>query len=175
MNDEIVQVDHVGWAGTDVMTVKRGEMGTQIKSHDAGATIRKLSGTYNIVGNEIFFAGAPHGSIPLSDATAADPDNRDWVGITTSSTFQGRVFMRTAPVGASNSAYTENYVFDDISEQFTGLTSEFTLTHETANTVGFSTWNGIVLVNNIFQQPSGDQGEADAYSCLLYTSPSPRD
>ncbi len=164
MNDEIVQVDHVGFGGTDVMTVKRGEMGTQIKSHDAGATIRKLSGTYNIVGNEIFFAGAPHGSIPLSDATAADPDNRDWVGITTSSTFQGRVFMRTSPVGASNSAYTENYVFDDISEQFTGLTSEFTLTHDTANTVGFSTWNGIVLVNNIFQQPSGDQGEDDAYS-----------
>jgi hypothetical protein len=69
------------------------------------------------------------------------------------SSFQGRVFLR--------SNYDGNYVFDDVSEQFTGITSSFELKVSGVSTVGFATDNGIVLINNVFQYPGS--GEAFDY------------
>ena len=65
------------------------------------------------------------------------------------SSFQGRVFLR--------SNYDGNYVFDDISEQFTGITSSFELKVSGVSTVGISSDNGIVLINNVFQYPGSGQ------------------
>jgi len=65
------------------------------------------------------------------------------------SSFQGRVFLR--------SNYDGNYVFDDISEQFTGITSSFELKVSGISTVGISSDNGIVLVNNVFQYPESSE------------------
>ena len=49
-------------------------------------------------------------------------------------------------------------VFNDISHEFTGIQSAFTLTtgfgDSKTNAIGFSTNNGCVLVNDAFQQPS---------------------
>ena len=54
-----------------------------------------------------------------------------------------------------------NIVFNDISNQFTGIKSTFSLTtgmgSSEINATGFSTYNGVVLVNDMFQEPAGDQ------------------
>jgi len=63
--------------------------------------------------------------------------------------FNGRAFLR--------SNYYGNVVFDDISEQFNGISSSFTLTTSGINTVGIKSDNGIVLVNNIFQYPESEE------------------
>lgn len=68
---------------------------------------------------------------------------------TDNSSFDGRVFLR--------SNYDGNYVFDDISPQFTGITSEFELTVAGVSTIGISSDNGIVLINNTFQYPESEE------------------
>jgi len=65
------------------------------------------------------------------------------------STFNGRIFLK--------SNYDNNLVFDDISEQFNGITTSFTLTSSGINTVGIKSDNGIVLINNIFQYPEFEE------------------
>ena len=101
-------------------------------------------------------SAAPHGNIPLSSTTNA-PDDRDWVGITTRSTFQGRTFMRSAETGTDQEPYHANHVFDDISNQFSGIKSDFILKSDGSNTTGFSTDNAVILINGIFQKPEGAQ------------------
>lgn len=68
---------------------------------------------------------------------------------TDNSSFGGRVFLR--------SNYDGNYIFDDVSEQFTGITSSFELKVSGVSTVGISSDNGIVLINNVFQYPESDE------------------
>lgn len=63
--------------------------------------------------------------------------------------FNGRVFLR--------SNYSGNSVFDDISEQFTGITSSFELKTSGISTVGIKSDNGILLINNIFQYPGSNE------------------
>lgn len=63
--------------------------------------------------------------------------------------FNGRVFLK--------SNYDGNQVFDDVSEQFTGITSSFELKSSGISTVGISSDNGIVLINNIFQYPEFEE------------------
>lgn len=68
---------------------------------------------------------------------------------TENSSFQGRVFLR--------SNYDGNYVFDDVSEQFTGITSSFELKVSGVSTVGIKSDNGIILLNNVFQYPESEE------------------
>jgi hypothetical protein len=65
------------------------------------------------------------------------------------SSFSGRAFMR--------SDYSGNAVFDDISEQFNGISTSFELKTSGVSTVGISSDNGIVLINNIFQYPEFEE------------------
>lgn len=65
------------------------------------------------------------------------------------SSFQGRVFLK--------SNYDGNYVFDDVSEQFTGITSSFELKVSGISTVGIKSDNGIILINNVFQYPEFEE------------------
>lgn len=65
------------------------------------------------------------------------------------SNFHGRVFLK--------SNYDGNYVFDDVSEQFTGISSSFELKVSGISTVGIKSDNGIVLINNVFQYPESDE------------------
>ena len=46
-----------------------------------------MTGNYNIVDNALNFVEAPFGNTPIG-STTNPPDERDWTGITTSSTFQ---------------------------------------------------------------------------------------
>ena len=153
----------VGIAGSTRFSVRRAQLGTELESHGIGATITKIGGNYNIVGNNIVFASAPFGNTPLSTTSSASPDQRDWTGITTSSTFQGRTFMRRSAVNSVTETYSMNYVFDDVTHQFNGITSSYTLKQNELNTTGFSTDNGIILVNNIFQVPEGAQAGDGSY------------
>ena len=76
--------------------------------------------------------------------------------MTTTSTFTGRVFTRTGIPGGSQETYINNHVFDTVGEQFTGIATNFVLKSEGQNVTGFATNTGIILLNEIFQNPNDD-------------------
>ena len=154
INEEIMKVNTVGYGTTNHLLVDRQWMGTALGIHTQNSIVTKVEGDYNIVDNTINFITAPKGPDPIS-STTNEPDSRDWVGITTFSTFQGRTFMRGAAANSSNRPYATNQVFDDISEGFTGVGKTFTLKSDGSNAVGFSTNNGVILINGVFQGPTG--------------------
>ena len=119
INDEIMKIESVGVGSTNRFRVKRQWLGTNGAGHSTGALVRKVQGIFNIVDNVLNFAEAPYGNIPLS-STTNPPDSRDWVGIATGSHFSGRMFMRSGVTDSSNETYYQNYIFDDISNEFTG-------------------------------------------------------
>ena len=164
-SDDIVRIDDeymlviATWFepndGNYYMKVVRGMMGSRLATHNINSSVVKVTGQYNIVENSINFIQSPKGSIPLS--TTTDPDEFDWTGITTHSSFQGRVFNRTSfqGLGISTENYALNHVYDDISNNFTGIRSDFVLKYEGDSVTGISTDNAVVLVNGIFQHPDG--------------------
>ena len=156
MDEEYMIIESIGVGATYKIEVFRGQLGSAIGVHTSGALITKISGNYNIVDGILNMSAAPHGKTPLS-STTNEPDDRDWVGITTSSTFQGRTFMRGAETGTTQETYHANHTFDDISNQFTGIASDFILKSGGSNVTGFSTDNAVILINSIFQKPEGAQ------------------
>ena len=121
-----MKVRSVGVGSTNVVSVDRAWLGTLRVTHNAGQVATKIQGNYNIVNNTLNFVEAPYGNNPLS-TTTNPPDERDWTGITTSSTFQGRVFIKSGTPGGTVDSYSNNYVFDDVSEQFNGTNDTFPL------------------------------------------------
>ena len=154
IDDEIMKINTVSIGNTNQILVDRQWMGTGLSTHVVGAAVTRIEGDYNIVGNNINFITAPKGPTPLS-STANRPDERDWTGITTFSTFQGRTFLRSALTDTTSAAYNTNYVFDDISQGFNATEKTFTLTSANNNITGFSTNNAVLLINGIFQGPTG--------------------
>ena len=152
IGDEIMKVDSVGLGATNVLLVTRPWMGTQSALHSDGTLITKVDGAYNIVDSTVNFYTAPVGLTPLS-TTTNEPDERDFVGIATHSTFNARSFMRSGITGSADEPYAGNYIFDDISANFTGLTTEFTLKSDGSDIAGFSTNNALILVNQVPQGP----------------------
>ena len=160
VGDEIMKIEGVGIGTTNGIVVRRGWMGTNIQSGIAtGQLVTKVVGNYNIVRNTLNFVEAPYGNTPVGSPTNP-PDERDYVGITTSSSFQGRSFLRSAAPNTANETYHKNYVFDDISNQFDGVENEFTLKSNGSNVDGISNEGAIVLVNDILQTP----GELNNYT-----------
>ena len=155
VGDEIMKIESVGIGTTNRLAVRRGWMGTNIQTGIAtGDLVTKIIGNYNIVGNTLNFVEAPFGNTPIGTITNP-PDQRDYVGITTSSTFQGRSFMRTAQANTTNETYYKNYIFDDISDQFNGIENEFTLSVDGSNITGISDEGAFILINDILQIPGG--------------------
>ena len=152
IDSEVMRIDSVGIGSTNAIRVKRPWMGTVVSGHSTGSLVTKVTGNYNIVDNTINFVEAPYGNVPISSTTNA-PDERDWVGISTGSSFQGRTFLRSGMKGTSNETYYKNYVFDDISSGFDGLTKSFTLKSNRSDVSGIADENAVVLVNDIFQGP----------------------
>jgi hypothetical protein len=156
IDDEIMLIQNIGVGATNNFKVLRAQMGSEVDSHGIGSTVKRLGGNYNIVDSTIYFASAPYGLTPIGTTTGS-PDERDWIGITTSSTFQGRTFMRSGIKDSSEHTYQDNYTFDNIQSQFNGVDNEFTLTSEGNNVVGFATNQAIILNSNILQEPQGAQ------------------
>jgi hypothetical protein len=160
VGNEIMKIESIGIGTINAITVRRGWMGTTIQSGIVtGDLVTKVVGNYNIVGNKLNFVEAPYGNTPIG-TTTNQPDERDYVGITTSSTFQGRSFMRTAALNTVNETYYKNYVFDDISDKFNGIENEFTIKSDGTNITGIDNEGAIVLINDIFQTP----GNANNYT-----------
>ena len=159
INDEFMLVETVGIGTLDKIRVRRPWLGTELGIHTAGDSVTKMTGDYVIVGSVINFTSAPYGKVPITydvnqfGVPFIDPNDRDFTGITTNSSFHGRTFMRSGDHTLTET-YSKNYLFDDISSRFTGIRSEFPLTVDGANVTGISTDNAIILVNDVFQQPS---------------------
>ena len=152
IGDEIMRIDGVGIGSTNSVNVRRSWLGTNAGYAATGTLVTKVTGNYNIINNSLTFVEAPSGNTPIGTDTNR-PDERDWTGITTSSSFQGRVFMRSGVQDESNETYHKNKVYDDISQGFNGSTKEFTLKSDGSNVTGIATETGIILVNDTFQTP----------------------
>jgi len=152
IGNEIMKIESVGVGSTNAVKVQRPWLGTNVSGYSTGTSVTKVTGNYNIVNNTINFVEPPYGNLPFSSTTNA-PDDRDWVGISTGSSFQGRVFLRSGFPNASFETYSRNYIFDDISTQFDGSKRSFDLKSNTSNVTGFSTENAVILINDIFQGP----------------------
>ena len=152
IDDEFMRVTSIIGSGTTIF-VQRPILGTQIGIHSIGATIEKFVGNFSVTNNTLNFVNAPFGNVPIG-STTNPPDERDFTGITTSSTFSGRVLTKRGVTSSTTETYNNNFVFDDISHQFTGITSEFILKSDNQNVSGISS-NSLILVNNIFQTPQG--------------------
>ena len=149
INNEIMKIEGIGIGSTNVIRVRRNWLGTTLAGHSTGDTVTKVVGNYNIVDNSLTFAEAPYGNTPLGTSTNP-PDERDWTGISTSSYFAGRTFLRSGIKNTTEETYTQNYIFDDISSGFDGANTKFTLTSNTSNVSGITS-NTVILVNDIFQ------------------------
>ena len=153
-----MKIEGVGIGSTNAIRVRREWLGTKIGTAATGDLITKVVGNYNIVDNVLNFVEAPFGNTPIG-STTNPPDERDWTGITTSSSFQGRSFIRSGIQDTGNETYYKNYIFDDISNQFNATENEFTLKQDGSDVPGISTENAIILVNDTFQSP----GISDQY------------
>ena len=152
IEDEIMRIEGVGIGSTNGIRVRRPWLGTIIAGYSTNTLVTKINGNYNIVDNVLNFAEAPYGNIPLS-STTNPPDERDWVGISTGSRFQGRSFMRSGIINSTEEAYFKNYIFNDISSEFNGITKEFTLKSNGSDVSGIENENAVILVNDVFQGP----------------------
>jgi len=154
INDEIMILDSVGYGATNAFLVRRTTMGTVGSSHSTGSLITKIKGDYNITNSAINFRTAPYGLKPVEYSTVS-PDEVDYSGISTSSIFSGRSFIRSAIPNTSEEPYSKNYIFDDISLGFSGYSTSFTLKSNGNNVTDISSDNSVILVNQIFQGPQG--------------------
>ena len=153
IDNEICKIRSVGFGSTNTILVDRNILGSGISTHSSGSLFTKLLGDYNISRNTIFFKDAPYGKTPRSNPDSEFPDEIDWTGITTSSTFNGRVFLRSGEIDSNEETYTKNYIFDNISEQFNGIDESYKLTLDGQDVTGISTSNVVVLLKNILQIP----------------------
>ena len=163
INNEYMLVENVGFGTTNagpitftgnvpLVQVKRGFVGSVAGLHTDTSIAQIYKGSYNIAENKIYFTEPPRGnSLDLLGTNEFNlPRER--------SLFSGRVFLRED--------YSANKIYDDISDQFTGIGQTFTLTSQGINTVGLGTsgGNGIVFINNIFQSPTSTNNEGNNYS-----------
>ena len=153
VDDEYMGVTSVGLGTTNVgpitnegsinlVEVKRGFVGSSASTHTDSTLVRIYKGSFNIEDSEIYFTEAPRGNSQI-------PKTKNNLDFDTSS-FSGRVFFK--------SDYDNNKVYDDLSDEFTGIGRTFTLKVGGANTTGIGTEgaSGLVFINNIYQSPKTD-------------------
>jgi hypothetical protein len=163
IDNEYMAVVSVGLGTTNVgpitnsgsiplVEVSRGFVGSSSTTHTDSTQARIYKGSYNIVGNSIFFTEPPRGNPQI----IRDSSNL----IFETSDFAGRVYLRNN--------YTTNQIYDDVSSKFTGIGRTFTLTVGGANTVGLGSTggNGILFINGIFQTPTTDNNPSNNFKIV---------
>ena len=135
-----------------LVSVERGSVGTAKSIHENGDQVNKFKGGFNIVDSTIYFTNAPRGN-PNRSLTDGGLDFP-------TSEFTGRTFLRNN--------YSTNDIYDDVSDQFNGITTQFTLTVGGANTIGIGTTggNGILFINGIFQTPTTDNNPRNNFKII---------
>ena len=125
----------------NIVEVERGFVGSSATSHLDNSRVQIYRGSYSIFEDEIYFTQPPRGNI--FDLVQKDERNLE----RSRASFGGRVFLRQD--------YSTNIIFDDISQQFTGIGQTFLLKSQGISTVGLGTTsgNGILFVNGIYQTP----------------------
>ena len=153
IDDEYVKVENVGF-GTSIsgpisfagsfplVEVERGFVGSSATSHSDGSVVDLYRGSFNIVGDEIWFTEPPRGV--LEEQAFIDDDNLP----EPVSSFSGRVFLKKD--------YSNNQIFDNISDNFTGIGQTYEMTVGGASTSGIGSdgSRSIVFLNGIFQSPT---------------------
>ena len=143
VNDEFIKVDTVGIGATNQLLVKRAQLNSTLANHSADDTVTKFLGNYQIVEDTINFTDAPKGE-------------KGRAGLTTTSTFVGRVFTHTGVPDGNQETYFNNFVFDTVENQFTGIATNFILKSGSSDVTGFAANTGVILLNEIFQNPADD-------------------
>jgi hypothetical protein len=143
INNEFMRIRSVGIGSENNVFLERPVLGTKSESHPSNSTIIKVKGNYNIVDNFIYFTDSPYGNIFDTES-----------GLKNGSTFSGRVFFRSGIKNNEIGPYDTNLIFDDISNEFTGVKEFFTLKENFSNVTGISTDNAIITINDVFQPPS---------------------
>jgi len=175
INDEFMKITEVGFSSTSdgsgkiddqqniseglstVPTVKveRGALGIGATQHSAGDLVRIHRGAFNIVDSNVHFISPPKGNTRSRKGNTELPFVK--------ADFSGRTFTRQD--------YTTNMLFDDISDNFTGLTTNFTLKVGGANTsAGIEVGNGVVFINGVYQRPFTASATNNNYRILADTT-----
>ena len=155
---ELMKVSSVGVGTTSVgpisgsgainlVGVERGSLGSTAATHSDSDAIRKFTGSFNIVDSKIFFTDAPKGT----NNVERNQSNLEFPR----SEFNGRVYLRND--------YSNNRIFDDISDGFTGIGATHRMLVAGVNTTGIQTGSSIVLLNGIFQKPTTANNSGNNY------------
>ena len=136
-----------GGGGINLVGVERGALGSTAATHSDSDAVRKFTGSFNIVDSKIFFTDAPKGT----NNVARNQSNLEFPR----SEFNGRVYLRND--------YSNNRIFDDISDGFTGIGATHRMTVSGVNTSGIQTGSTIVLLNGIFQKPTTANNSGNNY------------
>ena len=164
VDDEYMKVINVGFGTSNIgpitgigttalVTVERAVVGSSATSHNDSGIATVYKGSYNIVGSDLFFIDAPRGD--------ANQDKNIMNLDVPTSNFTGRVYFR--------SDYSTNQIYDDISDEFTGIGRTFTLTVGGANTAsGIGTTDGqnqnaLLFLNGLFQTPETDNNPTNNF------------
>ena len=164
IDDEYMRVVNVGVGTTGAgpitpgigsfpcVGVQRGSVGSIPSIHTNESVVDRFKGNFNIVDSTLWFTVPPRGNPTLSIL----PNGLKFP----TSEFNGRAFLRND--------YSTNEIYDDISDQFNGLTTSFTLTVGGANTIGIGTTggNGVLFINGIFQTPTTDNNPANNFRII---------
>ena len=164
IDDEYFGITNVGLGTTTVgpitpgigtypiVNVERGFVGSIATTHTNSTAAKLFRGNFNIVDSTIHFTDAPRGNPQGQEQLTGLPFVR--------SKFTGRVFLRDD--------YSSNIIYDDFSDQFTGLKTDFILTVGGANTVGIGTsgGNGMLFINSIFQTPTTDNNPTNNFKII---------
>ena len=173
VNDEFMKVEQVGFsslptgiindaedvaagiATLPVVKVQRGVLGVSASTHSANDNARVHRGSFNIVDSSVHFIEPPKGNT----RSRRTDTNLPFV----KADFSGRTFLR--------SDYTTNMLFDDVSDNFTGIGKTYSLTVGGANTSsGIGVGNGVLFINGIFQTPLTTNNEGHNYEFISDTT-----
>ncbi|MEC8551714.1 MAG: hypothetical protein VXY93_14560, partial [Pseudomonadota bacterium] len=144
-----------GIATLPCVKVRRGQLGIPETTHSAGSTARVHRGSFNIVDSKVFFTDPPKGNT----RSRLDEQNLPFV----KADFSGRTFLR--------SNYTTNMLFDDISDDFTGIGKTYSLTVGGASTSsGIGVGNGVLFINGVFQTPLTANNVGNNYEFISDTT-----
>lgn len=161
VDDEYMKVISVGVGSTPfgpitgigtytLVNVKRGSVGSSATTHLDGSVARVFRGSFNIIGSKVYFSEPPRGNT----RQRRNETNLPYVR----SEFGGRTFLRRD--------YSTNMLFDDISDQFTGIGRTYTLTVQGINTTGLTIGNGILFINGVFQTPTTTNNAGNNYELV---------